>query len=68
MKSRVSKKSKERKVKRIANLERAELAFKKRAEKFILELQKKQQEEVVNNLRDKIVTEGFINDVKTELY
>jgi hypothetical protein len=68
MKSRVSKKSKERKAKRIANLERAELAFKKRAEKFILELQKKQQEEAVNNLRDKIVTEGFINDVKTELY
>ena len=59
MKSRVSKKSKERKAKRIANLERAELSFKKRAEKFILVLQKKQQEEV---------TEGFINDVKTELY
>ena len=68
MKSRVSKKSKERKAKRIANLERAELSFKKRAEKFILELQKKQQEEAVNNLREKIVTEGFINDIKTELY
>lgn len=67
MKSRVSKKSKERKARRIANLERAELAFKKSREVYI-RTSEKQQEEAVNSLREKIVTEGFINDVKTELY
>lgn len=67
MKSRVSKKSKERKEKRIKSLKEKELRFRKAVSELQAQFYKKQQEEYVEQLREKIINEGFNTDNNTKI-
>ena len=68
MKSRVSKKSKQRKEKRIKSLKEKELRFRKAVSELQAQFYKKQQEEYVEQLIEKIINEGFNTDNNTKIF